>query len=171
MHAPILRPPTRMTRTSNRVLDLWHRMAAKPGGKWLFTRLICLRAPYFATIRPTFDTLEPGRASVRMGKRRAVHNHIGTVHAIAMCNMAELAGGVMTDVTVPSTHRWIPKGMTVEYLAKAETDLLATASAGDVPDAPEGQDYPVQVDVTDTRGTTVFRAVITMWVTPKRERA
>lgn len=33
-----------------------------------------------------------------------------------MCNMAELAGGTMTEVTVPSTHRWIPKGMTVEYL-------------------------------------------------------
>jgi len=57
-----------------------------------------------------------------------VLNHIGTVHAIAMCNMAELAGGTMTEVTVPATHRWIPKGMTVEYLKKAETDLIAIAS-------------------------------------------
>ena len=40
-----------------------------------------------------------------------------------MCNMAELAAGTMTDVTVPGNYRWIPKGMTVEYLAKAETDL------------------------------------------------
>lgn len=45
-----------------------------------------------------------------------------------MCNMAELAGGTMTEVTVPSTHRWIPKGMTVEYLKKAETDLIAVAT-------------------------------------------
>lgn len=37
-----------------------------------------------------------------------------------MCNMAELAGGTMTEVTVPSTHRWIPKGMTVEYLKKRQ---------------------------------------------------
>lgn len=160
-----------MARTKNRVLRLWQTMAGKPGGKRLFTRLICLRAPYFATIRPNFVALEPGHAQVTMRKRRAVHNHIGTVHAIAMCNMAELAGGVMTDVTVPSTHRWIPKGMTVEYLAKAETDLVATATAGAVPDAEAGMDYPVQVDVADTRGQTVFRAVITMWVSPKQKRA
>jgi hypothetical protein len=32
--------------------------------------------------------------------------------------MAELAGGTMTEVTVPTSHRWIPKGMTVEYLKK-----------------------------------------------------
>lgn len=51
-------------------------------------------------------------------------NHIGTVHAIAMCNMAELAGGTMTEVTVPSTHRWIPKGMTVEYLKRQKQTLL-----------------------------------------------
>ncbi|MES1928027.1 hypothetical protein SADO_02190 [Salinisphaera dokdonensis CL-ES53] len=160
-----------MAGTNNRVLKLWQSMAGKPRGKWLFTRMICLRAPYFGSIRPKFEALEPGHAQVSMRKRRAVHNHIGTVHAIAMCNMAELAGGVLTDVTVPPSHRWIPKGMTVEYLAKAETDLLATASAGDVPNADGGEDYPVQVDVTDTHGKTVFRAVITMWVTPKQKRA
>ncbi len=55
-------------------------------------------------------------------------NHIGTVHAIAMCNMAELAGGTMTEVTVPSTHRGFPKAWTVEYLKKAETDLIAVAA-------------------------------------------
>jgi Domain of unknown function (DUF4442) len=42
--------------------------------------------------------------------------------------MAELAGGTMTDATVPNTHRWIPKGMQVEYLKKANTDLVAIAT-------------------------------------------
>src|SRR3546814_8551637 len=41
-----------------------------------------------------------------------------SVHAIALCNAAELAGGMMTEVSIPSGARWIPKGMTVEYLAK-----------------------------------------------------
>ena len=100
--------------------------------------------------------------------RRAVHNHIGTVHAIAMCNMAELAGGTMTEVTVPSTHRWIPKGMTVEYLKKATTDLVAVAMPMSEPDWSVAGEYPVRVVVSDTSGTPVFQAVINMWVSPKK---
>lgn len=34
----------------------------------------------------------------------------------------------MTEVSVPTTHRWIPKGMTVEYLKKTATDLVAIAA-------------------------------------------
>lgn len=96
-------------------------------------------------------------------------NHIGTVHAIAMCNMAELAGGTMTDATVPSTHRWIPKGMTVEYLKKANTDLVAIATPADANfQWNQGSDYLVNVEVKDTKQETVFKAVITMWVSAKK---
>lgn len=33
----------------------------------------------------------PGFARVSMQKRRAVTNHVRTVHAIAMCNLTQLA--------------------------------------------------------------------------------
>ena len=42
---------------SNRILSLDRRLADKPGGKWLFSRLVCLKAPYFASIRPRIETL------------------------------------------------------------------------------------------------------------------
>jgi acyl-coenzyme A thioesterase PaaI-like protein len=99
---------------------------------------------------------------VHIKKRRAVLNHIGTVHAIAMCNMAEITGGTMTDVTIPATHRWIPKGMTVEYLKKAETDLRAVAESKPIPQFGAAAEFPVMVNVMDTKDKTVFRAVITM---------
>lgn len=146
----------------------FNRLKNLPGGTWLFSRGVCIAAPYFASIGPHVEVLAPNHAKVSIKKRRAVTNHLGTVHAIAMCNMAELAGGLMTDVSIPPTHRWIPKGMTVEYLKKAETDLVATARLATTPDFSRAGDYPVQVDVTDTAGETVFRAVITMWVSPKK---
>src|SRR3990167_4658029 len=99
------------TDTANSTLRIWQRLTSLPGGKWAFSRMICAKAPYFSTIRPEFVELRPGYCEVTIRKRRAVHNHIGTVHAIAMCNMAEVAAGIMTDVTIPATHRWIPKGM------------------------------------------------------------
>jgi hypothetical protein len=78
-------------------------------GYWIFSRRVCLKAPCFATIVPRFVALEPGRCEVRVRDRRRVHN-IGTVRAIALCNLAELGAGVMTDATIPAWMRWIPKG-------------------------------------------------------------
>lgn len=151
-------------------LDIWKRVSPKPFGKRIFSRMLCAKAPYFGSIKPLFVDLQPGRCEVAIRKRRAVLNHIGTVHAIAMCNMAELAAGTMTDATVPPSHRWIPKGMTVEYLSKATTDLRAVATpAGEMP-LVEAGDYPVDVVVTDTAGTHVFRARISMWISPKPSR-
>ncbi len=152
----------------NSTLRLWQRLSSKPAGKWLFSRLVCFKAPYFASIRPRFQTLGAGRSVVTIKKRRSVTNHIGTVHAIAMCNLAEIAAGTMTEVTVPVGYRWIPKGMTVEYLRKAETDLTAVAEISPLPNFDGTFELPVKVDVTDAGNQTVFRAVINMWVSPRK---
>ncbi|WP_348673237.1 hotdog fold domain-containing protein [uncultured Abyssibacter sp.] len=151
-------------------LALWNRLQQKPAGSWLFTLGVCRKAPYFSSIKPRVSELDTGRCVVRSRLRRAVTNHIGTFHAIAMCNMAELAGGLAAEATVPTTHRWIPKGMTVEYLAKAETDLSATCQLV-IPDQWEDRfSLLTPVEVTDTRGTVVFRAEITMYVSRKPAR-
>ena len=153
----------------NLALTLWSKLSARPGGKWFFSRLISERAPYFRTIRPMFRELRPGRCVVEAKLRRSVKNHIGTFHAIAMCNMAEVCGGLLTEVSVPhETHRWIPKGMTVEYLKKAETDLRAVAELNPIPQFGAAQDLPVTVNVFDRKEQLVFRAVITMWVSRKK---
>lgn len=150
-------------------LGIWQTLARRPGGKWLFSRLVCHKAPYFGTITPRFRELRPGYAEVSVAKTRRVLNHIGTVHAIAMCNMAELAGGTMTEVSIPSTHRWIPKGMAVEYLKKAATDVVAIATPVDADaDLSVARDYDVAVLVQDAAGDAVFKAVITMWVSPRK---
>ena len=73
----------------SQALSLYRRLVSLPGGRWLYGRLICFKAPYFATIAPRFQALEPGRCEVAIRDRRRVHNHIGTVHAIALCNAAE----------------------------------------------------------------------------------
>ena len=153
----------------SQALKIWKALENKPAGKWTFSKMLCLKAPYFSSISPLFEQLQPSLCIIRMKKHRAVLNHLGTVHAIAMCNMAELAGGTMTDATVPSTHRWIPKGMTVEYLKKAKTDLVAIATPADENfQWNQGSDYLVNVEVKDTKQETVFKAVITMWVSAKK---
>lgn len=138
-------------------------------GPWLFSRAICWKAPYFASIVPRVTILEPGRCVATMRHRRRVTNHLGTVHAIALCNLAELAAGLMAEASLPPRMRWIPKGMTVAYLKKAVGRMRAEAvPEADLRESDEGYDLPVRVEITDPGGEAVMRARIALWVTPRR---
>src|SRR5690606_26739324 len=141
---------------SSEALRLFRRLGGSSPGRWLFSRLICHRAPYFASIAPRIERLEAGRCVVRLRAPRALRNHLGTVHAIALCNMAELAGGLATDATIPQSMRWIPKGMSVRYLAKARGTMTATANVPAVADASTAQKLQARVVVRDGEGQAVF---------------
>ena len=156
---------------STPILPLFRRLSSKPGGKWLFSRLVCLKAPYFASIAPRMELLEPGRAVATLRHRRAVTNHLGTVHAIALCNLAEFTGGLACDLSIPASMRWIPRGMTVEYLKKAVGSMRATATPAFAPrDAAEGYELPFDVVIENPQGEAVFKASIAMWVSPRSKR-
>jgi len=147
---------------------MWKRLASQPGGSRLFSAAAMVRVPYFASIVPHVVRMEPGFAEVTVPKWFFVYNHLQTVHAIASCNAAEIAMGMLMEATVPTSHRWIPKSMNVAYLAKATTSLRAQARL-DPPDftsITEGVDVVVPVSVVDKSGTEVVHADITCWVTP-----
>ena len=149
------------------MLALYDKLSRWPCGGWLFSRAVCWKAPYFATISPRFTVLENGRCEAVIADRRRVHNHIGTVHAIALCNLAELTAGVMTDASLPKGMRWIPKGMTVQYLKKAKGRMRGVATPTLALVASEsGYELPVNVDVFDPAGEKVFNAEIRMWLSP-----
>jgi acyl-coenzyme A thioesterase PaaI-like protein len=156
------------TTTLGPTLRAWIRMQGSAFGRWLFARTVSKRAPYFGTIKPKFLDLQPRLCRVSMKKRRAVENHIHTVHALAMGNLCELAAGMCTEVTIPVNMRWIPRGMTIEYLAKAETDVTATARL-DKTEWAGAENIGVPVSVHDLNGKEVVRAVISMYVSPRKE--
>ena len=146
----------------------WQHLAGKPLVTRLFSAAAMARVPYFASVLPHVVRMEPGLAEVTVPKWFFIYNHLHTVHAIASCNAAEMAMGMLMEATVPTTHRWIPKAMTVHYLAKATTSLRATARLvpPDFAAITEGADIVVPVSVTDRHGVEVVHADITTWVTP-----
>lgn len=154
------------------VLQIYNKLTRKPFGHWLFSRLICFKAPYFGSIKPRMTQLQVNRGEATIKHRRSITNHLGTVHAIALCNLAEFVGGLTTDVSIPASMRWIPKGMTVEYLKKAVGTQHAIATPEFAPrESAEGYELPMNVVVTDPHGDAVFKARISMWVSPKPARA
>ena len=155
----------------NPLLRMYRRLGRWPLGGWLFARAVCFKAPYFGTIAPRFAVLEPGRCEATIRHRRGVQNHLGSVHAIALCNLAELCAGIMTEASLPADMRWIPKGMTVQYLKKALGSQRGVATpTRPIVSAAAGYDLPVNVDVFDVAGERVFNAVVTMWLSPRPAR-
>ncbi|MEM7083135.1 MAG: hotdog fold domain-containing protein [Pseudomonadota bacterium] len=148
------------------MLALWNKLGGSAPGRWLFGRIVSFSAPYFGSIKPRFVEVRPGRVEVAVANRRAVRNHLKTVHAIAMCNAAELAGGVCLDVSLHADFRWIPVGMTVRYQKMAKTDLTAVCEVASY-DWASPQDVVMPVGVFDTNGEEVFHADITMRVSSR----
>lgn len=148
------------------LIRLFSQLQPLPGGKWLFSKIVALKAPYFRSIDPQLVTLRPGYSEWRLKKRWRVTNHLGTVHALAMGNLAEMCAGTCAEASLGKGLRWIPKTMTVEYLAKATSDLYGICEID--PASLKPGDNVLPVEVFNTQGDKVFRADITMYVSAKK---
>jgi len=153
--------------TGNPTLADWQKRSPSRLGRWLFARALCRRQPYFRSIKPHFLELRPALCMVAMPKGRSTAGAGNTVHSLAIATLCELTASTVTEVTLPPNMSWHSRGMTIEYLRQAESDVTATARL-DKTDWGEAQNVAVPVSAVDRNGREVVRAVITMRVEPKR---
>lgn len=152
----------------SQLYKLWNVTSPIPVvGKRVFSLAFSKKAPYFGSIHPRVSELRPNYAEVVVPNRRSNHNHIGTVHAIALCNGLEMAMGALAETTIPASKRWIPKGMEVSYTAKATSDIRCIAETDQAQWEGDDPDLPVRVKGVREDGTVVVEGVIKLWVTPK----
>lgn len=149
------------------VQELWDATRKLPQGNKVFSAVFAQRAPYFASVGPVFTEIRPNYAELKIKKRRKVHNHIGTVHAIALCNGCEAAMGALAEVTIPSGKRWIPRGMDISYTAKADSDIRIIAETDPEQWTSDDPDLHVRVKGLREDDTVVIEGVIKLWVTEK----
>lgn len=153
----------------NVVRDAWNLLAGLPGGKVLFSRLIGRTAPYTGTIGARVTALRPGFAQAELHDRRAVRNHLRSVHAVALVNLAELTGNVALAYALPDDARFIVAGLSIEYVKKARGTITATSECP-VPASSARAEYAVPVVMTDDSGEVVARALLRSLVGPKTVR-
>lgn len=149
-------------------LSLYEQFAKYPMGNALFSKALSFRAPYFSTIHPRVTDLHSGYCQVEIKDRRSVRNHLGSIHAGALCTLAELTGGLAVDATLPSNLRWIPRAMSVQYLKKAKGRLVGRCSVDPKKLVPG--DINVPLDIKDDSGQTVLNAVIVFYISEKMDR-
>jgi acyl-coenzyme A thioesterase PaaI-like protein len=156
----------RLTGSRNLVRDIWNVLASLPAGKIVFSRLIGRMAPYTGSIHAIVTVLRAGHAEVEMRDRRAVRNHLDCVHAIALANLAELAGNVALMYSLPDDARFIVSGMDIEYTKKARGTITAIGEPP-IPRTAARAQYDVPVVLRDEGGDEVARAVLHSLVGPK----
>ena len=160
-----LLPVPRLDGGRNLIRDAWNVLSGVPGGRAVFSRLVGRMAPYTSTIRATVTVLRTGYAEVVMADRKAVRNHLNCVHAIALANLAELAGNIALAYSLPDDARFIVSGMQIEYTKKARGTITAIGEPP-VPRTAARASYEVPVTLRDESGDEVAKVVLHSLVGP-----
>lgn len=143
----------------------WERLRPLPGGRAIFSRMLGFMIPYSGSISPRVLELRPGYAKVQMRDRRAVRNHLHSVHAIALMNLGELTTGLAMSLAMPDGARGIVTGLSMEYLKKARGLLTAECTAPAF-DASVSAQHDFCADIVDVNGDVVARATAHWLVGP-----
>jgi len=153
----------------DRLLRLWQRVSHLPGGKLLFSYLLGRQVPYTGTVRPLIVELRPGYCRAEMSDRRIVRNHLNSIHAIALVNLAEVVGGLAMLTGLPPTLRGIVTGLSIDYKKKARGRLTGEATV-QLPAIDGDIDLPVQSVIMDASGDVVAAMTVRWRLGPVRER-
>lgn len=145
----------------------WHQLSALPGGRWLFSRLLGWMAPYTGTLGGHVEALEPGYSRVVLRDRRAVRNHLRSVHAIALCNLGEVATGLALMNSLPDKTRGILIAICADYHHKARGTLRAECHC-EIPSDNRDKTCKVVATITDETGETVTTVTATWLLGPEK---
>lgn len=140
--------------------ELWDRLAPLPFGKRFFSFLIGWMAPYTGTVGARVDELGPGHAVVSLRDRRAVRNHLKSVHAIALMNLGEVATGIAVMHGIDGRGRGIITQLKMDYLKKARGTITATCDVT-LPTTKGKHDLVVVGSLRDAGGEEVALATAT----------
>jgi acyl-coenzyme A thioesterase PaaI-like protein len=113
--------------------------------------------------------LEPGHARVEIPDRRSNRQHLGSVHAIALMNVAEMTSGLAMMAGLPDGVRGIVTSLSMTYHKKARGTIAAVANVV-VPTVTADTDFDVKAECFDPAGELVATATVRWRLGPVKER-
>ena len=139
-----------------RVLALWRRLSPRPLGRELFGLVFGSLVPYTGALGARVLELEPGFVRAELRDRRGVRNHLNSVHAVALANLAEVSSGLALLAGLPTEARAILTGLSVEYVKKARGRLVSECDFPPVTGA-EPRELEIESAIRDGAGDLVAR--------------
>jgi acyl-coenzyme A thioesterase PaaI-like protein len=147
-------------------VERWSRARGSRLGRWLFSRALGRFAPYTGTIGARVEELEPGRSVVTMRDRKAVRNHLNSIHAVALSNLTEVSGSFAVIASMQPDTRMIPVRLETEYVKKARGPVTAEGSC-ELPEPGFEGELQGNVTIRDSAGDEVARGRVTVLIGPR----
>tara|TARA_R110001592_G_scaffold319724_3_gene597476 strand:+ start:4195 stop:4686 length:492 start_codon:yes stop_codon:yes gene_type:complete len=119
------------------------------------------------------EELNDQKAIISLKNKKAVQNHIGSVHAVASILIAESASGYVVGMNIPDTSVPVIKTIKADYTKRSKGDMkaVATLSKSQISaiQTKEKGETNVKVTVTDGEGKEpIIVEMIWAWTPKKR---
>lgn len=133
--------------------------------------------PFVGTAGVYYETVTPNQVVVSLNNDKAVQNHIGSIHAVAVTLLAETATGFILGLNLPSDRILLVKSYQVNFyrpLKKGQVAAVATltdAQRQHILDTPKGEMViPCVIDdrESDSNRDPITVEMIWAWI-PKSE--
>lgn len=145
------------------------QLLPKSTQSFVLTKAFSKIVPYVGTTGVVYEEVSPNKLVVSLENKKAVQNHIGSVHAVAVTLLAETATGFVLAVNLPSDRVLLVKSYEVNFyrpVKKGQIAAIATLSDEQrqyILDTPKGE--MVIPCVIEDRNSDSDRAPITVDMT------
>jgi acyl-coenzyme A thioesterase PaaI-like protein len=101
-----------------------------------------------------------------MRDRKRVRNHLNSIHAVALVNLAEVTSGTAMLMALPAGVRGIVTGLSITYIKKARGTLTAECRC-EVPAVTAETRLDVHAEIRDPSLDVVAKATVTWLLSPR----
>ena len=137
------------------IVKAWSKLKDSAVKRKFFNFMLGRIVPYSGNIKAEVIELGNGEVTIIMKDRRAVRNHLKSIHAIALANLGELASGLAMFSKVSNNTRAIVVDLEIKYLKKARGRLTATGRANPPSMIDEPIKSVVEAEIKDAVGDLV----------------
>jgi acyl-coenzyme A thioesterase PaaI-like protein len=157
--------PRKLEAPGAAVQKWWNRLSTRPGGRTLFSIIIGRTAPYTGSIGARAVELRPGYAKWTLRDHRAIRNHLDSIHAVALVNLAEVTSGTAMLMSLPAGTRGIVTGLTTTYMKKARGRITAECRC-ELPAITADTRFELAAELRDESGDVVATATVAWLLSP-----
>ena len=143
------------------IYKYWKILGSSGLGRWIFNHLIPFVNPYTGALKANIVELEQGFAKLELDDRRAIRNHLNSIHAIALTNLGEFTSGLALISLFSENMRGIPVEIKIIFFKKARGKLTAECST-QLPVFDEEVEHTVFAVIKDSENDEVAN-VLVVW--------
>ena len=129
--SPVEKPNSTLKPISNQVPTLLSITKYLPASarSGILSKAFGKVVPYVGTTGVYYETVEPNQVVVSLNNTKAVQNHIGSIHAVAITLLAETATGFILGLNLPSDRVLLIKSYSVNFYRPIKKGQIAAVAS------------------------------------------